>query len=60
MYALGPGLAQDLVLAYMWVSLAVDEDADFAEQNRARLAPLMTPEQIGEAEQLAEAWEPAE
>ena len=60
MYALGLGLAQDLVLVYMWATLAVDEDAEFAEANRTRLAALMTPKQIAAAEQLAENWEPTD
>jgi hypothetical protein len=41
----------------MWSTLAVDEDADFAEENRDRLAKLMSAEQIAEGERLAEAWQ---
>ena len=57
---LGLGVAQDYVLAYMWSTLAADEDADFAAENRARLRKLMDAELIAEGEQLAAEWEPAE
>ena len=34
--------------------LAIDEDADFAAENLARLTPLMSAEKITESERLAE------
>ncbi len=58
MYALSLGIAQDLVLAYMRSTLAIDENADFAAENRARLAPLMSAEKITESEHLAGEWPP--
>ena len=58
MYALGLGIAQDLVRTYMWSTLAVNEDTEFAEENHARLANLMSAKQVAEGERLAQAWQP--
>ena len=58
MYALGLGTDQDFVLAYMWATLAADEEADYAEQNRAGIADRLSAEQIAEARRLAAEWMP--
>jgi uncharacterized protein len=65
MYAAGEGVPQDFVQAYMWASLAAARfpasakaDRDQAARNRDHVASLMTPEEIKEAERLAQAWNP--
>jgi len=65
MYASGDGVPQDYIQAHLWASLAASrfpasarEDRKQAAQNRDQVARLMTPEQIEQAEQLAQAWTP--
>jgi hypothetical protein len=63
MYREGQGIPQDHVLAYMWFYLATSrlaaldkEDREKAEGNRDRIASMMTPSQMAEAELLAREW----
>ncbi len=61
MYEFGQGIRQDYIQAHMWFSLAASrfppgEDRDRAVQDRDRVAALMTPAQITEAEKLAREW----
>ena len=58
MYRLGQGVPKDYVLANMWLNLAAAQgDKDSAEL-RDRIAKLMSPEQIAEAQRLAREWKP--
>lgn len=58
MYAAGRGVPKDYVQAHMWLNLAATND--FAEKKyaecRDKLAAIMTPEQITEAQKLAWEW----
>jgi hypothetical protein len=58
MYDNGHGVPQDYVRAYMWYSLAVEHSMGnpqkFSVNNRDRVARLMTPAQISEAQRLAQ------
>ncbi len=54
------GVAQNFVLAYMWATLAAAQDAENAEENRARIAKRLSAEQIAEAARMAAAWQPEE
>jgi uncharacterized protein len=55
-YAHGLGLAQDYVSAHMWFSLAAAKGNRDAARDRDKIAALMTPEQIAEAQKLAGEW----
>ena len=57
-YAAGRGLPQDYVLAHMWFSLAAAQGNDAARTIRERVAEIMTPSQIAEAQRLAREWRP--
>ena len=61
MYRKGEGVAQDNVLAHMWLNLAASrlppgEERDKAVRNRDEVAEEMTPDQIVEAQRLARQW----
>ena len=58
MYFNGQGVAQDHVQAHMWFALAASQGERGATINRKRVARLMTPEKIAEAERLAREWKP--
>jgi TPR repeat protein len=65
MYKLGQGVPQDYVLAHMWLNLAASwfpaskgKIRDMCMRNRDRVASMMTPYQIAEAERLAREWKP--
>ncbi|MGB7629916.1 MAG: tetratricopeptide repeat protein, partial [Candidatus Deferrimicrobium sp.] len=71
MYALGRGVPQDYVLAHMWYNLAAlgappsdtnerSATVNYSEAvlNRDRVASLMTPPQIAEAQRMAQEWKP--
>ena len=49
MYDTGDGVAQDAVMAYMWLDLA---DAGKAKDKKANVSEKMTDEQIAEAQKL--------
>lgn len=55
----GRGVVQDFVRGHMWFNLAAAAGVPGAEGRRNSLAARMTPEQLGEAQKLAAAWEPA-
>jgi uncharacterized protein len=66
LYAEGQGVPQDDVRAHMWFNLAATrirasntEGRDSAIKNRDRVAAKMTPEQIAEAQKLADEWKPS-
>ncbi len=58
MYSSGRGVPQDYVAAYMWLSLAAAQDDHAAALRRDRIAKLMTPAQIEQAQKLAREWKP--
>jgi TPR repeat protein len=57
LYANGQGVPQDYVQAYVWFNLAA-EKANWARDKRDSLAAKMTPNQIAEAQRLAQEWKP--
>jgi uncharacterized protein len=62
LYELGRGLQQDFVEAHKWLDLAAsrvqaDKQKDLV-RDRNRLAAKMTPQQIAEAQRLAQGWKP--
>lgn len=56
MYTSGNGVKKDVVQAYLWISLAAAQNKKSAAERLADLQQIMTPEQITEAKNLAEAW----
>jgi TPR repeat protein len=65
MYFNGQGVPQDYILAHMWYNLAASrfsadekDKRDQAIEGRGRVAKLMTPAQIAEAQHLASEWRP--
>jgi uncharacterized protein len=56
MYYLGKGAPENLVLAYMWISLAAGEGLELSKKTLPAVAEKMTPQQIAEAKQKAEDW----
>jgi TPR repeat protein len=56
MYRDGRGVPQDFAMAHMWHNLAAASDDEYGPKNRDRLAKLMTPDQIAEAERMASEW----
>ena len=64
MYDLGQGVPQDYVEAHRWYNLAAARATDNKTRERAstqreRLAGMMTPAQVAEAQKLAREWKPA-
>ena len=61
-YHRGEGVPQDYVQAHMWFNLAASRapasERDEAIKMRNVAASNMTPEQIGEAQRLAQEWKP--
>ena len=57
-YALGEGVRQDFVQAYLWFSLAAVHGEPAILKFRDMVARKMTPAQIAEAEKLAREWKP--
>jgi TPR repeat protein len=57
-YGDGLGVPKDYVLAYMWANLAASRGSEDAKKSRDLLEPLMTPDQIAEAQRLAREWKP--
>jgi len=55
----GQGVPKDYVRAHMWFSISAQQGNRNAGIHLEGLAPLMTPEQIAEAERLAEEWKPS-
>jgi TPR repeat protein len=58
LYELGKGVPQDYVLAHMWYNLAASQAEAGAVRARDRVALMMTPAQIAEAQKLAREWKP--
>jgi TPR repeat protein len=65
MYGTGHGVPQDNVLAYMWLTVAASRFSASEGEKRGRtiltgeiIASRMTPEQIAEAQRLANEWNP--
>ena len=58
LYGNGQGVAQDLVLAHMWSSLAAAQGNEDARLNVDDVAKFMTPDQVSEAQRLAREWKP--
>ena len=56
MYAKGHGVPKDYVMAYKWWSLAAAQGLELAAKTRDRVAEMMTPYMIGEAQSLARDW----
>jgi len=57
MYWNGQGVPRDAVLAYMWLILAATQEPK-AEAERDMAASEMTPDEIAEAQRLAQGWKP--
>jgi TPR repeat protein len=60
-YDFGVGAPQDYVLAHQWYNLAASSNEDVvaeARMGRERLAKIMSPAQIAEAQKLAREWKP--
>jgi TPR repeat protein len=57
LYWNGEGVPQDFVLAYMWLSLAAEQEPD-AVAERDLAASQMTPDEIAEEQRLAREWKP--
>ena len=53
MYVNGYGVLQDYVKAYMWWNIAASNGNEDAREYRDKVAGMMTPEQIAEAQELA-------
>ncbi|GAC06207.1 hypothetical protein GAGA_3373 [Paraglaciecola agarilytica NO2] len=56
MYARGEGLLQDYVKAHMWFNIAAANGVSDATVARTKMAELMVPSQIQEAQKLAREW----
>jgi TPR repeat protein len=56
MYYSGKLVPQNLVLAYMWTSLAANAGTESSKKLLATIGEKMTPEQIAEAKQKAQDW----
>ncbi len=57
-YASGDGIPQNYTRAYMWLSLAAAQDDKDAATQRDKVAQLMPPSQVAEAQRLALEWQP--
>jgi TPR repeat protein len=58
MYEKGQGIPQDYVEAHKWYNIVAATGWDMFAEDRDKLAKLMTPEQIAEAQKLAREWKP--
>jgi TPR repeat protein len=57
-YYYGLGVPQDRVRAHMWLDLAAMQGRESAATFRDRVARIMNPAQIAEAQKLARDWKP--
>jgi len=57
-YAVGKGVIEDYVLAYMWANLSVANGYDKASDIRSELINVMTDIQLAEAQKLSREWKP--
>jgi TPR repeat protein len=58
MYANGEGVPESKVDAYFWWNLAAAQGDENARELRESVAPLMSREQIAEAQRRSAAWKP--
>jgi TPR repeat protein len=56
MYAIGEGVPEDRVLAYMWFNLSAAQGQEGAQGNKDLLEEVMAREQIAEAQRLTREW----
>jgi TPR repeat protein len=56
MYANGFGVPSDFVQAYIWSSVAAASGGNMAQENMRLFANYMTPDQITEAQRMAQEW----
>ena len=56
MYYFGRYVRQDNFLAYIWLTLAAQQGDETGRHNRDKVAELMSPEQVAEAQELASEW----
>ncbi len=57
MYKYGKGVAQNYVLAHMWMNLASAQGYEGANEGIEGLSQWMTKEQIAEAQKMAREWQ---
>lgn len=62
MYETGSGVIKNFVLAHMWYNLSsaaqeTEEDKRRARTNRDRIEKIMTPQQVAQAQALADEWQ---
>jgi len=55
-YSQGRGVPKDSVQAYRWYTLAASQGDDLAGKFKDHLEKSMTPEQLAQAQQMAERW----
>jgi len=55
-YYNGDGVPQDDVLAYMWYNLAATQGNEDGQDYKDEIEPLLTREQIAEAQRLSREW----
>ncbi len=56
MYKNGHAVTQDYVQAHKWYDIAVSNGSEIAAKERDKVANLMAPAQIAEAQRLAREW----
>ena len=56
MYANGEGVPEDDIVAYVWFNLSAAQGNETAQRNKDIIEPLMTREQIAEAQRLSREW----
>lgn len=59
MHINGEGVAKDYVLAHLWFSLSAAQEFRTAAKHRDITASLMTPDQLEQAQRLAQKWKPS-
>lgn len=59
-YASGRGVPKDLTVAYKWLTIAIAHGHEQAIELRNMISERMQPDQIAEAERLAQAHVPAQ
>ena len=58
MYAKGACVPQDFVQAHMWFHIAAALGDEMAKRGQNKVANMMTPDQIAEAQRMAREWLP--
>jgi TPR repeat protein len=54
MYANGWGVPEDNVRAFAWIILAASQGNEAANRTKAWLSPKMSPDQVSEAQKIAD------